>query len=331
MINVAQIGVGYWGPNLLRNLVSNNDCDVRLVIDTAKERRDYVNSLYPHIRVTGNVQDIEDEPTIDAVVIATPAKTHYELVIRMIKAGKHVLVEKPIAATLEEAKEIINDADKNNVNLMVGHIERFNPVVMELKRRIAGNELGKIYKVNCMRLSPFPKRVVDVGVIVDLAVHEIDILRYIIDSKIIRVYAETAQRVHSKHEDLLIGTVRFENKVLGVINANWLTPKKVREITVTGEKGMFAANYLTQELCFYENDFTKKHLDYNSNFMNVVEGNMEKIKIDKKEPLKLELESFIDCIKKGTEPIVTGQDGIEALKIAEKFRQSAKENKVMVL
>jgi predicted dehydrogenase len=329
-LNVAVVGTGAMGKSHARNYSAMDSVNLVAICDVDEEKAKQIAKEY-NINYYNTCNEMIKKEKIDAVSICVPTKFHKEIAVEIIKNKIDVLVEKPIAATLEEAKEIINEADKNNVKLMVGHIERFNPVVMELKRRIVGNELGKIYKVNCSRLSPFPQRIVDVGVIVDLAIHEIDILRNIINSEITRVYAETARRIHSSQEDLLIGTIRFKNNVLGVINANWLTPKKVREITVTGEKGMFTANYLTQELCFYENDFTKKNLDYNNSFMNVVEGNMEKIKIAKKEPLKLELESFIKCIKKGTEPEVTGQDGIGALKIAEKFRQSAKENKVMVL
>ena len=214
---------------------------------------------------------------------------------------------------------------------MVGHIEVFNPVVSELKKRISHNDVGKIYKVHCERLSPFPQRIVDVGVIVDFAIHEIYSLKNLVDSGVKRVYTETAQRIHSSHEDLLIGTLRFENGILGVINANWLTPKKVRKITVTGEKGMFVANYLAQELFFYENEFTKNNMDYNSGFMNVTEGKRIEIKIEKKEPLKNELEIFLDSIHNNSEVPVTGQDGLDALNIALKFIDSSKKNKVVEL
>jgi predicted dehydrogenase len=168
-----------------------------------------------------------------------------------------------------------------------------------------------------------------VGVIVDLAIHEIDILRYILNSKIKRVYAETAQKIHSQHEDLLIGTLRFENDVLGVINSNWLTPKKAREITVTGEKGMFVANYLTQELYFYENEFARKNADYNKGFMSVIEGKTKKIKVRNEEPLKNELNSFITAVLDNKAPVVTGKDGLDALYIAKKFIESSKSNRVV--
>jgi len=329
-LNVAVIGAGAMGRSHARVYSELKDAELVAVCDANKKTAKDVADSYNANHYADYKEMIKQEK-IDAVSICVPTKLHKDVAVEVIRNKINVLVEKPIAVTLEEAKEIINEADKNNVRLMVGHIERFNPVVIELKKRIAGNELGKIYKVNCTRLSPFPQRVVDVGVIVDLAVHEIDILRYILNSKITRVYAETAQRIHSSQEDLLIGTLRFENNILGIINTNWLTPKKVREITITGEKGMFAANYLTQELYFYENEFAAKNFDYGKGYMGVTEGKMEEIKIEKEEPLKIELNAFINCIKNNKEPLVTGNDGMEALGIAEKFKQSSKKNKVIIL
>jgi predicted dehydrogenase len=328
-LKVAVVGTGAMGKSHARVYSEMESVDLVAICDVDEENKKIAEQY--NTNYYSDCSEMLKKEKIDAVSVCVPTKYHKEIAWGIIKNKISILVEKPIAATLEDAEEIINGADKNNVKLMIGHIERFNPVVAELKKRIARNELGKIYKVNCTRLSPFPQRVVDVGVIVDLAVHEIDILRYIIDPKITRVYAETAQRIHSSHEDLLIGTLRFGNGVLGVINTNWLTPKKVREISITGEKGMFTANYMSQEIYFYENEFTKKNLDYNKGFMNIIEGKKVKLEIEKKEPLKIELNAFIDCIKENIEPAVTGQDGLEALKIAEKFKQSVKDSEVKVL
>ena len=308
-INVAVIGIGSMGKNHARVYSELEDANLIAVCAPNKE--------------------MLKKERIDAASICVPTKLHKQVAIDVIKNKIHILVEKPIATAVEEANEIVNAAEKNKVKLMVGHIERFNPAIIELKKRIENNELGRIINVNCERLSLFPQRIIDVGVIVDLAIHEIDILKYLIGSKIKRVYAETAQRFHSSREDLLIGTVRFENDILGVINANWLTPKKVREIKVTGEKGMFVANYLTQELYFYEKEFAEKYVDYNQAFIMGKEGRKIKIEIASSEPLKNELAEFINCIKNNREPMVTGKDGLDALFIAQKFLESAKTNKVI--
>lgn len=328
-LNVAVVGIGAMGKSHARVYSEMDDVNLVGICDVDKEAEKiagrYDANYYDDCR------ELVEKEKLDAVSICVPTKLHKKVATDFIGKKINVLVEKPIATTIDEAREIIDEAKKNNVKLMVGHIERFNPVIVELKKRIENNELGRIYKVNCVRQSPFPQRIVDVGVIVDLAIHEIDILKYIIDSKISRVFAETAQRIHSKHEDLLIGTLRFANGILGVINANWLTPKKVREIAVTGEKGMFVANYLLQKLYFYENEFATKNFDYGNGYMGVTEGRASEIKIDKEEPLKIELNAFIDCVKNDAKVAVTGQDAMEALEIAEKFKQSSKENKVMML
>ena len=252
-INVAIIGIGVMGKNHARVYSEMDNVNLVAICDSNKETAKEIAGTYKTSYYNDHKEMLEKEK-IDAISICVPTKLHKQVALDVIKNKINVLIEKPIAATTEEAKEIIEEAEKNNIKLMIGHIERFNPVVRELKKRIENNELGKIFQIHCVRLSLFPQRIIDVGVIVDLAIHEIDILRYIIDSKVKRVFAETAQRVHSEHEDLLIGTVRFENNILGVINVNWLTPKKVREIRVSGEKGMFVANYLTQELYFYEKE-----------------------------------------------------------------------------
>ena len=328
-LNVAVIGAGSMGKNHARVYSSIKGVELAAVCDVndkSKKIADKFNAKYYK-----NYDDMVKNEKLDAVSICVPTKLHKNMAINIIKKGMNILVEKPIAATTQEAKEIIDAAGKNNVKLMVGHIEQFNPVVMELKRRIEKNELGNIMQVHCQRLSLFPQRIIDVGVIIDLAIHEIYVLKYLIDSKIKRVYAETAQRFHSSHEDLLIGTIRFDNNVLGVISSNWLTPKKVRQIKVTGEKGMFFADYLTQELYFYEKEFAAKSVDYNDAFIKGKEGKKIKIGIKKSEPLKNELEAFMDCIKKNKEPPVTGNDGLEALEIAQKFLESSKKNKVIEL
>jgi len=328
-INVAVIGLGSMGKNHARVYSDIKDAELVAISDVndeAKKIADHFNAKYYK-----NYREMLENEKIDVVSICVPTKLHKDIALDVIKSKINVLVEKPIATTAKEAKEIIGAAERNNVKLMIGHIEQFNPVVAELKKRIQGNELGKIMQVHCQRLSLFPQRIIDVGVIIDLAIHEIYVLKYLIDSRIKRVYAETAQRFHSSHEDLLIGTIRFDNNVLGVISSNWLTSKKVRQIEVTGEKGMFFANYLTQELYFYEKEFAAKSVDYNDAFIKGREGKKIKIGIKKSEPLKNELETFIDCIKKNKEPPVTGKDGLEALEIAQKFLESSKKNEVIEL
>lgn len=329
-LNVAVIGVGAMGKNHARVYSDMDNIELIAVCDSNKDMAKGIADKYKTNYYTSCKEMLKKEK-IDAVSVCVPTKLHKAVAIDVIKNKIHAFVEKPIAPDIKEARAIINEAEKNEVKLMVGHIERFNPVVSELKKRIERNELGKIYKVHCIRVGPSVQRIYDVGVIIDLAIHEIDVLKYIINSKMKRIYAETAQRIHSAHEDLLIGTIRFENQVLGVINANWLTPKKIREIAVTGEKGMFVADYITQDLFFYENEFVSKNIDYHNYPMTVIEGRMIKIKVENSEPLRNELEAFVECVLKNKKPPITGQDGLEALYIAQKFLESSKKNKAIAL
>ena len=327
-LKVAVIGAGAMGRSHAR--VYSDMPNVELVSICDKDRR-----VASEIAKKYNAKPFTDykqiDEKLDAVSVCVPTKLHRDVALFFIKKGVNVLVEKPIASSLEEAKILIEAAKKNNVKLMVGHVERFNPVVTEIKKRIKNNELGKIYSIITFRFSPFPHRVIDVGVTTDLAVHDIDIVMYINDAKIKRVYAETGQRIHASHEDMLNALVKFENNVTGAINTNWLTPKKVRELNVTGEKGMFIAEYLKQDLYFYKNEFAEKNFGYPKGIKSVIEGDMVKIKISNKEPLLAELEEFADCIIKGRKPMVSGEDGLKVLEIAAKMLEAAKTNKVVFL
>ena len=329
-LKVAVIGTGAMGKNHARVYSEISNADLVAVCDSNKETAKSIADKHK-IDYYTNYKEMLNNERIEAVSVCVPTEFHKKVATDVIKNKVNVLVEKPIAATVNEAKEIISEAEKNKVKLMIGHIERFNPVVIELKRRIRNNKLGNIYNVHCARMGPTAQRITDVGVIIDLAIHEIDVLKYLINSKIKRIYAETAQKIHSTHEDLLIGTIRFENNILGVINSNWLTPKIVREISVAGEKGMFVADYFKQELFFYENEFVKKKLRHKFYSMMVLEGKKTAIKIKNSEPLKNELIAFADCCLNDKKVPITGEDGLEALYVAKKFIESSKKNEVVTL
>ena len=326
-IKVGVIGTGAMGKSHARIYSDMANVELAAVCDKDKNAVKDIAKKYNAKPFT----DYKEISNIDAVSICAPTKLHKDIALFFIKKGINVLVEKPIANNTEEAKSIIDTAKKNNVKLMVGHIERFNPVISEIKKKLDNNELGKIYSITANRFSPFPHRVIDVGVTTDLAVHDIDIIMYLNKAKIKRIYAEIGQRIHANHEDMLNALIKFDNSVTGIINTNWLTPKKVREIYITGEKGMLVAEYLTQDLYFYKNEFAENGFDYSKGITSVVEGDMLKIKINKKEPLLAELEEFTDCIIKDRKPMVTGEDGLKVLEIASKILEAAKTNKVVCL
>jgi len=223
---------------------------------------------------------------------------------------------------------LVTAARRANVFLMIGHIERFNPAIIELKNRLDKGELGKIFELRARRLGPFPARVRDVGVVLDLATHDLDIMCHLVREPITRIYAETARRIHTEHEDLLLGTLSFANGAVGLLDINWLTPTKVRELSVTGERGMFVVNYLTQELCFYRNDYVAGDWNSLQTLSGVGEGEMVKPYIQSREPLKVELETFLRCVESKTASPVTGEDSLNALVLAQKMIESGETHRV---
>ena len=325
---VAVIGAGAMGRNHLRVLHDLDGADLVALADADEgaaqkaARRFGVPAYVDHRQLLDAVKP-------HAVVVAVPTALHREVVLDAISRGVHVLVEKPIASTVEEGRELMLSAQEAGVLLAVGHIERYNPAIVELHRRLRAGELGRVFKMHARRLGPFPPRVRDVGVVIDLATHDVDIMRWLSGSEVRRVYAETARQIHTDHEDLVSGVLRFEDGVIGVLDINWLTPTKIRELMITGERGMFHVNYLTQDLFFYENNYAKTDWDALSNISGVSEGDMVRLRIDKSEPLRIELESFLRAASGEGAHIVSAEDGIAALKIVQKLVEAGLDGRVM--
>ena len=254
------------------------------------------------------------------MTVAVPTNQHRGVVLDALAAGCHVLVEKPIAGSLAEADELVAAAKKAGRTLAVGHIERYNPAVVELKRRLDEGQLGKLIQMHARRLGPFPQRIRDVGVVVDLATHDLDVMRYLSGSPIVRVYAETRRAVHTTNEDLVSGLLRFADDAVGVLQINWLTPTKIRELTVTGQCGFF-----------YENaEIPTDRWQQISMLRGVSEGPMVMYAVQKREPLRAEMEAFLKAVDGDSSAIVDASDGREALRLALALVQSGEEGKVVV-
>jgi len=328
-LKAAVVGVGAMGGNHSRVYSQMPEVELVGVCDLDKHAAAKTADAYKCESYTDyNLMLAGAKP--DLVSIAVPTQAHCEVTLACIEAGAAVLVEKPIADSIENAKKMIEAAQEAQVTLAVGHIERFNPAVVELKRRLQDRQLGRIFSIHATRVGPFPRRIRDVGVVIDLAVHDIDVMRYVSGSEVKRVYAECEKRIHTKCEDMLSGLLKFQNGVVGVLNVNWLTPEKIRELTVTGEKGMFKVNYIQQELTFYENrQANDKDYSYQNILMGVTEGDITNIRIQKKEPLRAELESFAESVRNASKPQVSGTDGLRSLEIALSIVESATQNKVV--
>jgi len=262
-----------------------------------------------------------DETRADAAIVAVPTEHHHAVALSLIERGVHVLVEKPIARTVAEGQELVAAAVRAGVTLSVGHVERFNPAVIELKRRLDRGDLGAIFMVHSRRQSPYPRRIMDVGVAADLASHELDMMRYLVGSPGRVLGSAVSRRIHPSHEDIVFGLLRFQSGALGVLDVNWVTPTKVRDITVTGERGMFVVNYLAQELFFYSNAGAGESQNESSwlpgHDFTVDEGDMLRVHISRREPLLSELESFVESCRSGTRPVVDGTDGVAALHLSQ--------------
>src|SRR6266581_463453 len=259
----------------------------------------------------------------DLVAVVVPTHLHFEVASYLLDQGINVLVEKPMTSTVEEALALIELARVRGVKLAVGHIERFNPAVIAVRQHLVAGELGKMFHLHARRLGPFPPRIRDVGVTLDLATHDIDVMRYLADAEVAHVYAETQRRIHNTYEDLLLGVLRFANNAIGVLDVNWLTPTKVRELSITGEKGMYLVNYLTQDVYFYENDYTTTTWDALRSLTGVSEGTMTRFKVQKVEPLHLEYEDVFAAIQQDTAPTVSGEDGLAVLEVVHQLTESA--------
>ena len=328
-MKVAVIGIGSMGINHLRVYSELENVDVVGAADVSEDRLQMVASRFS-VRTYLDYRELVEKEKPDAISITVPTSEHENVASFCLEQGVHVLIEKPIAATVDEGRRLIALAEKMEKQLMVGHIIRFNPAMQSLKKRLENGDAGKIFQVFCRRAGPFPARIRDVGVVVDLAPHDVDIMRFLTGKDPKRVFAETEQRIHTDHEDLLFGLLRFPGGITGALEINWLTPTKMRETLVLGEKGLFRVDDLMQDLYFYENPQANGELwsPFRS-IRGVSEGSMIRFSIKRQEPLKAELEAFVHALRNGNPVPVSGQDGLEALRISLALVESGKTHQVI--
>jgi predicted dehydrogenase len=329
-LRVGVIGVGSMGRNHARIYADLPETELVGVADADLDAATEIAGKYG-AQPYHDFEKLLDDGQLDAVTVAVPTVEHLAVAIKVIESGINLLIEKPIAFNVEEGERIIEAANRAGVKLMIGHIERFNPAVLSLKQQLADGVLGRVFQIDARRQGPFPARIADVGVVIDLAVHDLDVMRYITGEEIVRVYAETERRIHSSHEDLLTGLVRLDDGTVGTLTINWLTPTKIRELYVTGERGMFRVDYLTQDLYFYENA-TADSADWETLRMlrGVSEGRMIRHVVAKKEPLRIEQEAFLAAVRGEINVPVTGEDGLKVLELAHAIVTSGQEHRAVL-
>lgn len=328
-LRAAVIGVGAMGANHARVYARMPLTTLVAVADLDPQLRERMSRTYKAAAYSDYREMLERE-NIDVVTIALPTHMHFEAAQETMAAGIHTFIEKPLAESVDSGRAIIEASHQCGVVLGVGHIERYNPAVIGLKRRLDQGQLGRIYQIHARRIGPFPPRIQDVGVVLDLATHELNVMEYLTGSGIRRLSAEVKHTLHQEHEDMVSGIVRFDDDIVGMLDVNWLTPTKIRQLSILGERGMFLVNYLTQELWFYENRSARDLWD-NLATVGVSEGEVTKYELERVEPLRAELEVFAESVIHGHNGLVNGEEGLRAVYLAEQLLRASSEQRVVKL
>ncbi|HSO69880.1 MAG TPA: Gfo/Idh/MocA family oxidoreductase [Arachnia sp.] len=325
-LRAGLIGLGMMGRHHARNLRSIDGVDLVAVADAAGDP----HGLAGDLEVLPNV-DALLEQGLDYVVVAAPTMYHEEIGLKLAEAGVHALIEKPLAKTGDGARALARAfADKGLVGA-VGHIERYNPALQSLRKRLEAGDLGDLYQVCTRRQGPFPARIADVGVIKDLASHDIDLTAWVTQRKYELVAARTMFKAGREYEDMVSATCQLEGGLMSNHLVNWLTPTKERLTVVTGEKGMFIADTLTADLTFYANGSIVNTWDDIAQFRGVSEGDVTRYEIPKPEPLRTEHENFRDAVLGKDADIVTLEQGARVVEVCEAMIESARTNRFIAI
>lgn len=319
-LRAGLIGLGHMGRHHARVLGQLPDVELVAAADPSAEAPGRASLS---VEVVGSVQELLDRG-LDLCVVATPTATHEEIGLELAEAGVATLVEKPLAHDSKAAQTLVEAFERNGVVGCVGHIERFNPALRELRRRLAAGQLGEVYQVVTRRQGPFPARIADSGVILDLATHDIDLTAWVAGSPYASVSARTAYRSGRVHEDLVSAVGTLESGVVVTHLVNWLSPLKERVTAVTGEKGCLVADTVSADLTFYANGTQPVEWARVASFRGVTEGDMTRYAFPKPEPLVTELTGFVAAVRgEGTDGVVTMAEALRTVQVAEQLRESA--------
>jgi len=328
MIRIGVIGYGYWGPNLVRNFMSASGSAVTRVCDRRKERLTTLGKLYPAMKTCSDSSDLINDPQIDAVVIATPVSSHFELAMSALKAGKHVLVEKPLAARSDQARALVDEAAARNLVLLVDHTFVYTDAVRKIRELIASGQLGEIYYYDAVRvnLGLFQH---DVNVIWDLAIHDLSIIDHVLPSKPVAVSATGMSHVPGQPENVAYITLFFDDPQIAHVHVNWLTPVKVRHTLIGGSEKMILYDDLepSEKLKIYDKgiDVTPEPEDVYKMLVSYRLGDMWAPQLHNTEALQTEALHFIDCIERNQQPETDGPAGLRMVKLIEAAEASLRD------
>jgi len=311
-LGVAVIGTGFWGKNHARVYKELESTELVAICDVNAERAKAIADQYSVKAYTSSARMLKN-PEIQAVSICTWSTMLAKEALKALHAGRHVLVEKPMATNTSQAEALLKAAEEKGLHLTVGFLMRFIPGLQQIREAVASKKIGDLVSASAKRVSQWPERIGDVGVVKDTAIHDIDVMRYISGQEAVSVYAKTGNMRHRQFEDYAQIMLAYEHGGSAFIESNWLTPYKTRTLTVTGTDAIMRLDYITQEL-WIEN--AKENLQPRTTFQ---------------EPLKMELQHFADCILEKKKPIVTGVDGLKALEIAIAALKSSAKNAAVKL
>ncbi|WP_308468863.1 Gfo/Idh/MocA family oxidoreductase [Rathayibacter soli] len=325
-IRMGLIGLGMMGRHHARVIREIDGVDLVAVADQLGDPHRVAGDL----TVCGSVAELI-EVGVEAAAVAVPTMLHEPVALALAAAGVHALVEKPIAVDVEAGTRIVEAFEARGLVGAVGHIERFNPALQSLRKRIEAGDLGDVYQIATRRQGPFPARIADVGVVKDLATHDIDLTAWLAQSHFITVSAHTTIRSGRQYEDMVSFTGKLGNGTITNHLVNWLSPMKERVTVVTGTRGAFVADTLSGDLSYFENGTTTTEWDSVAAFRGVSEGSMTRFALTKREPLRLEHEAFRDAILGIRNDIVTMREGLETVRVAEAVLQSAAQSAAVKL
>jgi predicted dehydrogenase len=329
MQRIAVIGAGHWGPNLIRNFHNHTTSEVAWVIDRDAARLKMVESRYPGVRTADDPAVAFADPEVDAVVISTPTVTHYDLAAAALAAGKHVLVEKPIAVRPEEADELCERAEQRGLVLMVGHVFLFNGAIRRVKEYLDQGQLGRLFYISMVRTNLGPIRM-DVNAAWDLAAHDVAVANDWLGALPLHATAHGGSWINPGIEDAVFATLWYPDGVMVNLHVSWLSPRKVRDITVVGEKGMltFDDMNLSEPLRLYDKQVTEQRttpgfVDTFASFRTSIrDGDIMIPRVGTPEPLKAECDHFLECIAGSVTPVSDGRTGAAAVRVLDAISRS---------
>jgi predicted dehydrogenase len=332
MIRVAVAGAGHWGPNFVRNFQNPPRSEVRWVVDPDPTRLAEVRARFPGVQLAGDLGRALADPAVDAVVVATPTGTHFALARAVLEAGKHVLVEKPIATTVPDAEALAELADRSRLVLLVGHVFLYNEGVRRVKQYIDANALGRVYYIAMVRTNLGPIRP-DVNAAWDLGAHDVAIAQYWLGKLPVSVTAVGGTWINAGLDDAVFATLRYPDGVLVNLHVSWLNPRKVRDVTVVGERQMLTLDdmNLTEPIRLYDKRVADAqdptgYVDTFAQFRaSVRDGDITIPKVSIGEPLRQECDDFLACIESGRRPVAGGAVGVAVVRTLEAIARSMRQ------